>query len=81
MQGPYDIFLLNKFGKHEASGRGFRDLIGEALAQGKAVIVGANGMNAEAFQEFTGGRAEFVEPDIDTLLAWYDANSGDATDE
>ncbi len=76
MQEPYDIFLLNKFGKHEASGRGFRDLIGEALAQGKAVIVGANGMNADAFQQFTGGLAEFVEPDIDTLLAWYGANSG-----
>lgn len=75
MEKPFDIFLLNKFGKHESGGRGFRDLIGEALAQGKAVVVGANGMNVDVFQEFAGGMAEFVEPDIDALLAWYKANS------
>ena len=29
-----DLLIVNKFGKHEADGRGMRPLIGEALAMG-----------------------------------------------
>ncbi|WP_204113587.1 DUF2478 domain-containing protein [Shimia biformata] len=72
MQDPFDVFLLNKFGKQEADGRGFRELLGEALAQGATVIAGTNGMNKDAFEEFSGGIATYVAPDLDALLAFCD---------
>ncbi|CUH53971.1 DUF2478 domain-containing protein [Shimia marina] len=70
---PYDVFLLNKFGKQEAEGRGFRDLLAEALDSGATVIAGTNPLNAEVFEEFAGGMATQVPANIDDLLAWYDA--------
>lgn len=72
MATPYDVFLLNKFGKQEAEGRGFRDLLAEALDSGATVIAGTNPLNADVFEEFAGGMATCVAPDIDALLAWHD---------
>ena len=37
-----DLLIVNKFGKHEAEGRGFRDLIGAALEMDVPVLVGLN---------------------------------------
>ena len=34
-----DVLIVNKFGKHEAEGRGFRGVIAEALSMGIPVIV------------------------------------------
>ena len=65
-----DLLVVNKFGKHEAQGRGFRPLIAEAMAAGTPVLCGLNGANLEAFQAFTEGVAEAVEPDLDALTAW-----------
>ena len=65
-----DLLIVNKFGKQEASGRGFRGLIGEALAQDKPVLVGLNRLNHDAFHAFTGGEAVPVDPDLEALRAW-----------
>lgn len=70
MENGYDIFILNKFGKHEADGKGFRELIGDAAAAGAIVIAGTNGMNEPAFLEFSGGLAEFIEPDESAIMSW-----------
>ena len=72
MATSYDVFLLNKFGKQEAEGRGFRDLLAEAAASGATVIAGTNPLNAPIFEEFSDGEATCVDPDIDALLTWYD---------
>ncbi len=69
-----ELLLINKFGKQEADGRGFRPLIGEALAQGIPVVVGVNGLNREAFEAFTDGAADPVAPDQDSLMAWFDGD-------
>ena len=66
------LLLINKFGKHEAEGHGFRELIAEALSLGVPVLVGVNKTNLEAFLEFTGGCAKPLNPDSQTLLAWFD---------
>ena len=50
-----DLLIVNKFGKHEADGRGFRDTIGRALELGIPVLVGANKLNVEALVSFCGG--------------------------
>ncbi|WP_422054891.1 DUF2478 domain-containing protein [Shimia sp.] len=72
MQADFDVFLLNKFGKQEAEGRGFRDLLADALEKDATVIAGTNPLNAEVFEEFSGGMATNVPADIESLLAWYD---------
>lgn len=65
-----DMMIVNKFGKHEAEGRGFREVIAEALAQGIPVIVGLNGLNEVAFAEFAGDFATVLPADPAALDAW-----------
>lgn len=65
-----DLLLINKFGKHEADGRGFRDTIGQALAAGVPIIVGANKLNVQALIDFCDGMAVELEPEVDVLRDW-----------
>jgi hypothetical protein len=67
-----DCLLVNKFGKHEAEGRGFRPVIAEALARDIPVLVGVNALNLGAFETFCGGLAIPLPPDIDHLQAWVE---------
>ena len=68
-----DLLIVNKFGKHEAEGRGFRAAIAEALAREMPVIVGLNRTNEPAFQEFVQGFAVPLAPDAEALLDWAEA--------
>ncbi len=67
--GP-DILIINKFGKHEAEGRGFRELIADALMRGIPVIVGVNALNLPAFEAFVGSEITSIAPSGDDLLMW-----------
>ena len=67
------VFIVNKFGKHEASGGGFRPLIARAIELDIPVITGINGLNEEAFLTFTGGTATWVEPAPQSLMSWFEA--------
>ena len=64
------LFIINKFGKSEAEGRGFRAVIGAALARDVPVLTSVNTANLEAFLAFSDGLAERVAPDPDGLRAW-----------
>ncbi len=66
------LLIINKFGKHEADGRGFRPLIADALERGIPVLVGLNQLNIERFQEFAGGMADALDPDLGSLTDWLD---------
>jgi len=70
LQDAPDILILNKFGKHEAEGRGFRQTIAEALAREIPVLLGINPLNLEAFLNFAGDLAEEVRPQAGTIAAW-----------
>lgn len=74
-----DLMIINKFGKHEAEGRGFRDVIAEALAMDLPVLVGLNALNRQAFEGFAGGLAIEVPPDPKALMAWFDDVTTPAT--
>lgn len=65
-----DLLIVNKFGKHEADGRGFRNTIARALDMGVPVLVGANKLNVDALVDFCGGLAEPLPADSDILLQW-----------
>ena len=75
-----DALIVNKFGKQEALGRGFRGLIGEAMGRGMPVLVGVNALNRAAVEEFTGGAAEAVAPDPDGVVAWLKGALAEARD-
>ncbi|MFV1464798.1 MULTISPECIES: DUF2478 domain-containing protein [unclassified Phaeobacter] len=75
------VLLVNKFGKHEADGRGMRPVIGEALARGAVVVSGVNRMNVEAFQSFSDGLAQEAEPDLEALVSWVHSAVAQAEQE
>ncbi len=61
------MLIVNKFGKQEASGGGFREVIADAVASGIPVIVGLNRLNKPEFEGFVGDMAVQV-PATDTGL-------------
>jgi len=71
-----DLLVVNKFGKHEAQGRGFREVIARAMEMEIPILVGANGLNKDAFVEFAGGYCQEIPPDGAALDAWLDAALG-----
>lgn len=65
-----DVLVLNKFGKHEGAGRGFRGVIAEALERGMPVVLGLHPKNAAAFRAFAGDLADSVtETSVPAWLA------------
>ncbi|MTH76851.1 DUF2478 domain-containing protein [Paracoccus aestuariivivens] len=65
-----DLLIVNKFGKQEAEGRGLTPTIANALECGIPVILGVNGLNLPAFEEFAGGLAQALPADATTVLEW-----------
>lgn len=65
-----DVLIVNKFGKHEAEGRGFRTVIAQALSSGVPVLVGTNPLGLPAFQDFAEGMAIGLTPDCGELADW-----------
>ncbi|WP_417845104.1 DUF2478 domain-containing protein [Thalassospira sp.] len=70
-----DLLIINKFGKHEAFGRGFRDLIAEILSRDVPVLLGVNPMNRPAFDEFAGGTAVELDANEAAIYQWCRDNS------
>ena len=74
-----DLMIINKFGKHEAEGRGFRSVIAAALDRETPVLVGLNALNREAFDKFSGGLATELPGHVGAILDWADSRSTKAT--
>jgi len=71
-QAP-DLVILNKFGKHEAEGRGFRPLIGQALAMGVPVLTAVSALNLPRFLDFADGMATGLRAESGAVLDWFQA--------
>ena len=65
-----ELVIVNKFGKAEIAGRGFRPLIARALELGVPVLTGLNRANLDGFEAFAQGLAEPLPPDPAAVLAW-----------
>lgn len=65
-----DLVIINKFGKQEADGRGFRDAVAEAMSRDIPVLLGVNDDNRDALETFCEGHITALEPDLDAVLAW-----------
>jgi hypothetical protein len=64
------IVIVNKFGKAEAEGHGLVPVISAALAQGKTVLVGVNGLNLPVYLDFAGGLSQALPPDEAHIAEW-----------
>lgn len=73
-----DVLILNKFGKLEAEGRGFREVIGMALALDLPVLVGLSDKNLAGFEMFSQGLAVSLPPEGRALRQWVCADRQDA---
>lgn len=62
------LVVIPKFGRQEAMGRGFRDMIGRAAARGQPVLLYVPRQQRDAFLAFAGDLA--VQLDPDALRGW-----------
>ncbi|WP_413872642.1 DUF2478 domain-containing protein [Albidovulum sp.] len=68
--GAPRVLLLNRFGRQEAEGRGFRPLIGRALGEGVAVLIAVGADYLDAFEAFAGGIEQRMPADPEALFDW-----------
>jgi hypothetical protein len=67
-----DLLIINKFGKQECAGGGFRPVIGQALAMGIPVLTAVSALNLPGFLAFSGGMATALAADTAAILHWSD---------
>lgn len=65
-----DMLIVNKFGKAEAGGGGFRPAIAEALVRGIPVLAGVSQTNLAAFNDFSDGLGILLEANPSGIEAW-----------
>lgn len=69
-----ELVILPKFGRQEAVGRGFRDVIGTALVEGLPLLLHVPAQQRAAFDMFAGDLAEELAPEA--VAAWARARRG-----
>lgn len=65
-----DLLIVNRFGKQEAMGQGFRKAIGEALMARTPVVLGVSHLNLEACIAFVDGALTRLSPDAAAIATW-----------
>jgi hypothetical protein len=65
-----DLLIVNRFGKREAEGRGFRGVIEQAVTGGVPVLVAVSAANLDAWHAFAGALDERLEPDLVSAVRW-----------
>ena len=69
------LVVINRFGKRETDGRGFRSMIESAVAMDVPVLVGVKQMHFDAWRRFVGDEPRVLPHDRDEILAWCEAAS------
>jgi nucleoside-triphosphatase THEP1 len=65
-----DFLILNRFGKGESEGQGFRAAIEEACARGVPLLTAVRDAYVEAWQEFAGDLGLLLPPEPDRAIDW-----------
>jgi hypothetical protein len=69
--GPQtDLIVLNRFGKGEADGDGFRNVIERASGLGVPVLTAVRQAFEPAWEDFTGGLGEILPADAALVVRW-----------
>ncbi|AHB49122.1 3-dehydroquinate dehydratase [Hyphomicrobium nitrativorans NL23] len=64
------LVIVNRFGKRETDGRGFRSMIESAVAMDVAVLVGVKQVHLDAWKRFVGDEPLMLPHERDRILAW-----------
>lgn len=64
------LLIVNKFGKQEAEGRGFRPVIGKALTTGIPVLTTVGPSTLDAFERFAEGFGDRIGANFADVLKW-----------
>lgn len=70
LEGGVDLLVLNRFGKGEADGHGFRAVIERALDRNVPVLTAVRDTYAADFEAFAGGMADILQPHKDAAVQW-----------
>ncbi len=65
-----DLVIINRFGKREAEGHGFRQIVEQAMEANVPVLVAVAEGQQAAWENFTGSYAERLPVDPDMILSW-----------
>jgi hypothetical protein len=65
-----DLFVLNRFGKNEIAGRGYREVISEAVSRGLPVLVGVSAANVAKWEAFASMGYDRLDIDGAAARAW-----------
>ncbi|MEP3049540.1 MAG: DUF2478 domain-containing protein [Roseibium sp.] len=65
-----DILILNRFGRGEAEGRGFRPVIEQAVEFGIPVLTAVKDRYAAEWETFSDGMATYLPADANQIMAW-----------
>lgn len=72
------LLVINKFGKRESVGGGFRQTIARAVELGVPVLMGVGAIEREALLDYIGDELIILPEDTDAILAWCISNLGGA---
>jgi hypothetical protein len=75
-----DLLILNRFGRGEAEGRGFRDLIGMAMVSEIPVLTAVRDSYAAEWALFGRDVACDLPADRAAILAWFEGLREDGAD-
>ena len=70
LEAGANILIVNKFGKQEAAGAGFRSVIAEAAGRRVPTIVAVNRGYVDEWRAFAGAMAVELRPDVTQLRQW-----------
>lgn len=76
LTAPPQLLILNKFGKQEADGRGFRPVIAQAIALDVPVLTSVSEKNRDGFELFAGTFATALGTDEAAVMAWCQQQAG-----
>lgn len=65
-----DLVIINRFGKQEALGQGFRSAMEAAAMHDVPLLTSFSPSNRAAFEAFSSGTAAILPADGDAIMAW-----------
>ena len=70
LEAGTDLLIVNRFGKREAEGRGFRAVIEQAVTSGVPVLVAVSAANLDSWNAFADALDERLESHLPSVIGW-----------
>jgi nucleoside-triphosphatase THEP1 len=67
---PVDLVVVNRFGKQEMAGHGFRGVIEQTVAREIPLLIALNSVHRPQWDAFTGGHGAVLTPSAAAIEQW-----------